>query len=120
MRMVPTSSFCWRYLGASPLVRSSFALHLPEGIGLNHAIELPRTFKEYLAHFKARTRSNIQRKTRLLREQGGGDLRLRRFHAPGEVQALLESAVPVARLSWQAGCSDDRVDMTPFWHHKLT
>ncbi len=120
MRMVPTSSFCWRYLNESPLVRSSFALILPEGLSKNRFTELPRTFKEYLARFKSKKRCEIHRNIRLLREQGGGELKLRRFEAPGEVDSFLELAAPVARSSWQAQCSDDRVDTTPFWRRKLT
>jgi CelD/BcsL family acetyltransferase involved in cellulose biosynthesis len=120
LRMMPTSSFCWRYLNESPLVRSSFTLCLPEGLGRNHAIELPPTFEGYLAQFKSRTRYNLRQRVRRLRERGGGDMRLRRFETPGEVQAFLESAGPVARSSWQARYSDDRVHNTPFWRRKLT
>jgi CelD/BcsL family acetyltransferase involved in cellulose biosynthesis len=120
LRMVPTSSFCWRYLHESPLIRASFALSLPEGLSRNHAIELPPSFEEYLARFKSRTRYNLRQRVKQLRERSGGDLRLRRFEAPGEVQAFLESAALVARSSWQAQCSDDRVDTTPFWRRKLT
>jgi CelD/BcsL family acetyltransferase involved in cellulose biosynthesis len=120
LRFLPTSSFCWRYLHESPLVRAGFSLVLPEGVISNHGIELPPTFEAYLAHFKSRTRYNLRQRVKQLREHGGGELNLHRFEAPEEVPAFLESAAPVARRSWQARCSDDQVDTTPFWHRKLT
>jgi CelD/BcsL family acetyltransferase involved in cellulose biosynthesis len=119
LRMVPTSSFCWRYLNESPLVRASFALFLPEGIGRNNVLELPPTFEEYMAQFKSRTRYNLRQRVKQLRERGGGELRLQRFEAPDEVEAFLGSAGPVARRSWQARCTNDRVDTTPFWRKNL-
>jgi hypothetical protein len=120
LRMLPTSSFGWRYLNESPLVRASFALCLPEGLSSSHVVDLPQTFKEYLSHFKSKTRYNLQRSVKQLRERGGGELELQRFEAPDEVPAFLDSAASVASLSWQARCTDDRVDTTPFWRQKLT
>jgi CelD/BcsL family acetyltransferase involved in cellulose biosynthesis len=120
LRFLPTSSFCWRYLHESPLIRAGFSLCLPEPPGWNHGVELPPTFEAYLAHFKSRTRYNLRQRVKQLRQHGGGELSLRRFETPGEAPAFLESAAPVARRSWQARYTEDRVDTTPFWRRKVT
>lgn len=119
LHMVPTSGYCWCHANASPVVRNAFRLCVPDGVTLNHSTKLPGTFEEYLLQFGSKTRSNLRRKVRLLREHGGGKLELRRFEGKGEVPAFLEAAVPVAKKSWQGRSTDDRIDATPYWHAKF-
>jgi CelD/BcsL family acetyltransferase involved in cellulose biosynthesis len=119
LRMVPTASFCWRQLSGSRAVRGAFLLHTADGRSATHSVDLPRSFEEYLAGFKSPTRYGFRKKVRLLREHGGGDLRLRRFEARDEVGPFLEAAAPLARRSWQAACTDDLLEDTPAWRGKL-
>ena len=95
MRMLPTSSFCWRDPSESALLRSSFVLSLPEELTRNHASELPPTF-EIIYGFQVQDAYNLRQRVKQLREHGGGELRLRRFEAPDEVDLFLELAALVA------------------------
>ena len=52
------------------------------------AIELPRTFDDYLAGLSARTRQSARRKLRRFAKRRGGSVRC--FRAPHEVEAFLE------------------------------
>jgi CelD/BcsL family acetyltransferase involved in cellulose biosynthesis len=120
VNLLPTSSYCWRHLVASPLIRDAFVLHVGDGLSRNHAIALGGTFDDYLAGFRSEKRYKFRRKVRRLREQGGGSLALCRFEAPAEVGPFLERAARVAQRSWQSSCCDDQVADNDFWRRKLT
>ncbi len=120
LEMTPTDSFCWRYLNESPLVREQFLLYVPDGVGHTRLARLPSTFDAYLAKFKSKNRFNLKKKVRLLREHGGGALRLDRYESPDEVEPFLAAGAPVALSSWQHAAAGERIAVDGPWTRKLT
>ena len=119
LEMVPTDGFCWRYLQGSPLIKERFLLYTPEGAGDTRLARLPDSFEAYLAKFKSKNRFNLKKKVRLLREHGGGALRLDRYESPEEVEAFLEAGSAVALRSWQHVAVGERIANDPYWRSKL-
>jgi CelD/BcsL family acetyltransferase involved in cellulose biosynthesis len=118
MAMIPTDSFAWRYLAESQLIRHNFICYVPDGVNRSRLIALPSTFDEYLAKFSSKTRSELRRQVRRLRDHGGGS-QLRRYESSSDVQWFLEAAAPVVAQSWQHTCATGLLDNSPYWQIKL-
>jgi CelD/BcsL family acetyltransferase involved in cellulose biosynthesis len=118
MSIVPTDAFLWRYLHQSAYIRSRFVMYLPDGVETSRLIVLPRTFDEYLAKFSAKTRSQLKRRVRQLRDRGGA-LELKRYELPSDVDPFIEAAVPVVQNSWQHSSTDEVLKSDEFWKRKL-
>lgn len=59
------------------------------------------SFDAYLARFSSKSRSTLQRKVRRFAQADGGELRLREFRRPEEMDELLALACGVSRKSYQ-------------------
>jgi CelD/BcsL family acetyltransferase involved in cellulose biosynthesis len=121
LRCVPTSSFLWKYLNESRLIRQRFLLYTPDGPSWNHCATIPGSFGEYLSRFNSKKRYNLKRQVKLLREHGGGRLELRRVEQPGDVPAFLGAAAQIASRSWQgAAAVEDVIACDARWSGMLT
>jgi hypothetical protein len=101
MRYVPVGSFCWNTLCGSRELRRHARLYLPGDPVQHLRITLPQSFKDYLQKFKSKTRYNLQRQVRQLREHGGGQLELIRVEHSQDVKRFLEEATTISAKSWQ-------------------
>jgi CelD/BcsL family acetyltransferase involved in cellulose biosynthesis len=117
--MLPTDSFCWRYLSDSAWIRKRFIVYVPDGATTSHLISLPNTFDDYLRRFSSGTRKNFKRHLRLLREHGSGVVALHRYETEDDVDKFVTDAVPVVRNSWQHKCASGLLDDSPHWRSKL-
>lgn len=117
--MLPTDCYCWRYLNESAFIRERYIIYVPDGPGLSRYIALPKSFQEYLAKFSSKTRSELRRQERRLRDHGGGDLLLRRFETREDLDDFLDATEEVVRHSWQFGRVADVVRNNAYWRNKL-
>jgi CelD/BcsL family acetyltransferase involved in cellulose biosynthesis len=62
---------------------------------------LQGSFDDYLAHFSAKTRSTLRRKQRKLAERSGGQLDLRSYHWPDQVEDFYRHARAVSAATYQ-------------------
>jgi len=101
MQFIPIGSFCWEVLCKSQKLQEHAEVYFP-GEAVPHArITLPQSFKEYLHKFKSKTRYNLVRQVRQLREHGGGQLEVVRIEHAQDVQAFLDEATAISTRSWQ-------------------
>jgi hypothetical protein len=99
MENVKTSSFLWKYLRSSPLMRREFQFYSKSG-PLPHCLtRLNGTFESYIKKFSAKTRKNRFRELRTLRERG--EVTLVRVSESSEVDAFLEAACSISQRTWQ-------------------
>lgn len=99
---IPTESFAWDYLrgeGSRSRRYFSYLSRLQESKW--HLIDLRDGFDRYLGAMTAKTRSNLRKKVRVLREHGGGRLGCRAVETEDQVEAFLEAAERVRARSWQ-------------------
>jgi CelD/BcsL family acetyltransferase involved in cellulose biosynthesis len=99
---IPTESFAWDYLrgeGSRSRRYFSYLWRLEETKW--HLIDLREGFDQYLGAMTAKTRRNLRRQVRVLREHGGGRLECRRVEAEDQVEAFLEAAERVRARSWK-------------------
>jgi len=99
---IPTESFAWDYLrgeGSRSRRYFSYLSRLQESKW--HLIDLREGFDQYLGAMTAKTRRNLRRQVRVLREHGGGRLECRHVEAEDQVEAFLEAAERVRARSWQ-------------------
>ena len=99
---IPTESFAWDYLRGEGSRSRRYFSYL-EGLEETkwHFIDLREGFDQYLGAMTAKTRRNLRRQVRVLREHGGGRLECRRVEAEDQVEAFLEAAERVHERSWQ-------------------
>jgi len=113
MQSVLMGSYCGRIIRDSRDLRQSAMVFLPEETTDLHLISLPGSFEAYLAKFKSKTRYNLRREVRRLRERGMGRLDLVRVEREADVKAFLEVAGRLSRISWQYRASGWAIDDTP-------
>jgi hypothetical protein len=114
-------SYAWRYLQTSTFVRQNFLYYLQDGTSLIRLVELPVTFDDYMRQtFKGKLRQELKRQVRVLEREGGGVLKLRRYEAPEDVPAFIESATPVAQKAWQSTQTEGRLEDNARWQMRLS
>ncbi len=69
-------------------------------------IDMAGSYSDYLARFSSKTRSTFNRKKRKLAEHSGGELDIREFRSPDEMEAFLAEAIPLSRKTYQARLLD--------------
>ena len=105
MESVPVGSYLNDYLQDSDEIRTHWIVHYAEGTRRYPLIQLPESFAEYLAKFGSKTRYNLKREHRLLREVGGS-LHLERVSTVEQVDSFLASARVVTANSQSRGWLD--------------
>lgn len=75
--------------------------YLPYGRRLAYEIKFPASYEEYFARFKKKSRQNLERQMRRLRDHGGGRLELVRIDRPDQIREYLDQAEEVSRHTWQ-------------------
>jgi hypothetical protein len=85
------SSFTWRYLQGSDILRRLFLPYIIDGTRDYHLLALPSTFKRYLAEFNRKKRYNLKRQLRILRESCPEEIELVRIESRGDVELWLEA-----------------------------
>jgi CelD/BcsL family acetyltransferase involved in cellulose biosynthesis len=120
MYNVPSDTFCWNLLMGSSALRRQAIIYLPEGVRPFHVAKLPATFDEYLrSQFQSKTRYNLQRQVRLLREHGGGVLNLVCVEREADLPSFLEATMAVWQRAWQYQHLGSRVSNSPEWRETL-
>lgn len=76
-------------------------------------IAMSGSYDDYLARFSGKTRSTLRRKRRKVEQAGGGDLDMRTYLTPAEMDQFLQLAIPLSRRTYQArlldaGLPDDK------------
>ena len=89
------------YLRRSEEIRRNWICYAPNPFARSHYIQLPSSFDAYLKKFSSKSRGNLKREVRLLRERGAGALELVRVESAEQVAPFLESARAISRNSWQ-------------------
>lgn len=82
---------------------NALRLALAQPVDRLWAASLPGTFDAFLSTRSAKSRSSFRREDRLLNEEFGELLRLRRFERPGELEELCRDMERVAARTYQAG-----------------
>ncbi|HEY6167687.1 MAG TPA: GNAT family N-acetyltransferase [Verrucomicrobiae bacterium] len=98
---VPKESAFWSHLNTMQRSKGRWIVYTPWPFDRYHFIRMPGSFGEYLARFSSKTRQNLKRQVRVLREHGNGRLELDRVTTPGDVDEFLAGAREIARASWQ-------------------
>ncbi|WP_373486763.1 GNAT family N-acetyltransferase [Blastomonas sp.] len=78
-----------------------------------HYIDMRPGFDAYMAQFSSKTRATLKRKMRKLAEANGGALDIRSYHAPDQVAAFFDLALPLATRTYQARLLDAGLPETP-------
>ena len=102
LESVPVGSFCWNVLCTSQSLRKHCELYVPGEPVLHARITLPGSFAQYVGKFKSKTRYNLQRQVRQLREHGGGQLAMVRVEHARDVAEFLDQAAAISAVSWQS------------------
>lgn len=64
-------------------------------------IRMEGGFDSYFAHFSGKTRNTFRRKTRRFAEESGGQLDLREYRTPAELDEFLRLALPLSDRTYQ-------------------
>jgi hypothetical protein len=88
---IPERGWMWRHVHTSPVVRERFLPYVVDGVRSVHTLPLPRTFDDYLAQLSRKRRYNLKREVRVLRDHGGGSLRLGRIDSKGGTAEFLDA-----------------------------
>ncbi len=65
-------------------------------------IDMAGSFDSYLGRFSSKTRSTLNRKRRKLAEHSGGQLDVREYRTPNEMEQFIDIALPLSRRTYQA------------------
>jgi CelD/BcsL family acetyltransferase involved in cellulose biosynthesis len=69
-------------------------------------IDMSASYDGYLSRFSSKTRSTFNRKKRKLAEYSGGNLDIREFRTPAELEEFLAYALPLSAQTYQARLLD--------------
>jgi hypothetical protein len=116
MQHIPVGSYCWNIAKDSKELRKCADVYFPNDSVLHPRVTLRQSFKEYLQKFKSKTRYNLQRQVRQLRDHGGGQLDLIRIEHTRDVKTFLEDAATISKLSWQDEILGPEMIDSPFEH----
>lgn len=95
-------------ISAIPAIRACFPHHLVGGQQTyqRHYIAMDGcTYEDYLARFSSKTRSTLRRKGRKLAKEAG-DFIVTEHRSPSEVEAFLNTALPLSAKTYQARLLD--------------
>jgi hypothetical protein len=111
MPSLPCDGYAWEYLSDRENAPRGFIPYVARGqINNWRVLALGQSYQHYVDSLRSKTRSNLRRKARMLRDYAGGRLVLRRFESVDEVDEFLECAVPVSTRSWQHRLLGPRTD----------
>ncbi|MDO8651347.1 MAG: GNAT family N-acetyltransferase [Undibacterium sp.] len=106
---LPANSDFRSYIRNSSILRDQCRIHVLHGWRECHVIPLVNDFEKYLQQFSSKKRFNLKRQVRLLREHGGGELRLDRIEYPEQVLDLIKARNAVASIDAISNSSTERV-----------
>jgi CelD/BcsL family acetyltransferase involved in cellulose biosynthesis len=69
-------------------------------------IDMAGSYADYLGRFSSKTRSTFNRKRRKLAEFSGGELDIREYRTPEDMDIFLNDAIPLSRRTYQARLLD--------------
>jgi GNAT acetyltransferase-like protein len=115
---VQVGSFLWEYLHNSPLLKRNFRLYSPRGVLPHPLIRISGSFDDYLRKFSARSRGNLLRRVKKLREQGKVDLV--KVVTPQEVDSFVDTAAEISRKSYQYNLLGVGIRDPQLWKRRLT
>ena len=69
-------------------------------------IDMARGYDQYFAQFSGKTRNTLRRKRRKFEEASGGELDLRTYHSPDEMDEFVRLALPLSQRTYQARLLD--------------
>jgi CelD/BcsL family acetyltransferase involved in cellulose biosynthesis len=76
-------------------------------------IDMTGSYPDYLARFSSKSRSTLNRKRRKLADFCGGELDIREYRTPEEMDSFLSLAAPLSRRTYQARLLDAGLPETP-------
>jgi len=71
-----------------------------------HYIDMAPGHDGYMAQFSSKTRATLKRKMRKLADAGGGELDIRSYHRPDQLDAFFAAALPLSQQTYQARLLD--------------
>lgn len=71
-----------------------------------HYIDMAPGHDGYMAQFSSKTRATLKRKKRKLADAGGGELDIRSYHRPDQLDAFFAAALPLSQQTYQARLLD--------------
>jgi hypothetical protein len=102
LEALPFDSYGWQYLSAKERPMSDCWLHLPRGkVDTCRVAVLGESYEHFLKQMTSRTRGNLLRKVRRLRDHAAGTLECRRVTAEEDVEQFVAHATQVSLRSWQ-------------------
>ncbi len=82
-------------------------------------IDMSVSYDDYLARFSGKTRSTLRRKRRKFEKAGGGDLDLRAYRTPEEIDAFVDLALPLSNRTYQARNLDAGLPADEKWQAEM-
>lgn len=105
---VPTQSPAWSFLQGDGRRSNEYTVYVPRGVRPWYWLNLGGSFEQYLATKSGKTRSNLRRHMRDLRDQYG-EVILHRTTAEDQVGPFLRQAKAVSEKSWQHRLLGERI-----------
>jgi Acetyltransferase (GNAT) domain len=99
MTCIKADSFFWRYLGNSSFIKRHFYFYSAWGMRPHPLIRMTGTYDEYLRKFSSKSRNNLSRQLRKLREKG--EVKLVRVIEESDVDSFVEAAAEISRKTYQ-------------------
>jgi|HubBroStandDraft_1064217.scaffolds.fasta_scaffold01250_5 hypothetical protein len=99
MTCIKADSFFWWYLQNSPFIKKHFYFYSVRGVSPHPLIRMAGSYKDYLQKFSSKSRNNLSRQLRKLREKG--DVELVKVTRESDVNSFVEAAVDISRKTYQ-------------------
>jgi hypothetical protein len=99
MTGIKPDSFFWRYLRNSPLIKRHFYFYTVRGPIPHPFIRVTGSFAAYMQKFSSKSRNNLSRQLRKLRDKG--ELELVSVTNRAEVNSFVDAAAEISRKTYQ-------------------
>jgi hypothetical protein len=99
MTGIKTDSFFWLYLRNSPFIKKYFYFYSNRGVTPHPFIRITCPYNDYMRKFSSKTRNNLSRQLRKLREKG--EVELVKVTSESDVNSFVDAAAEISRKTYQ-------------------